>query len=72
MQMGSIISAVILGGVFIYEYKNKMEIAARVEHMQNELTQSRIAIMVSQIQPHFIYNALATIKALCGIDPESA
>ena len=72
MQMGSIISAVILGGVFIYEYKNKMEIAARVEHMQNELTQSRVAIMVSQIQPHFIYNALATIKALCEIYPESA
>lgn len=72
VQMGSIISAAILGGVVIREYKNKIDTAARVERMENELTQSRVAIMISQIQPHFLYNALATIKALCEIDPEAA
>lgn len=31
-----------------------------------ELSESRIAIMLSQIQPHFLYNALTTIKHLCA------
>lgn len=31
-----------------------------------ELAENRIAIMLSQIQPHFLYNALTTIKYLCG------
>ena len=28
--------------------------------------------MMSQIRPHFIYNTLGSIEALCGIDPEKA
>lgn len=72
IQAALVVSAMILGGSVVWQYKRKIDLAARVEHMQNELTQSRVAIMVSQIQPHFIYNALATIKALCEIYPESA
>jgi hypothetical protein len=37
-----------------------------------QLTQSRIAIMISQIQPHFLYNALAVISRLCDKDPAQA
>jgi two-component system, LytTR family, sensor kinase len=37
-----------------------------------QLTQSRIAIMISQIQPHFLYNALAVISRLCDKDPVQA
>jgi two-component system, LytTR family, sensor kinase len=37
-----------------------------------QLTQSRIAIMLSQIQPHFLYNALAVLSRLCDIDPAQA
>lgn len=33
------------------------------------LAESRIAITMSQIQPHFLYNALGSISALCDIDP---
>ncbi|HIV23473.1 MAG TPA: histidine kinase, partial [Candidatus Merdiplasma excrementigallinarum] len=29
-------------------------------------------IMLSQIQPHFLYNSLGTIHHLCGVDPEKA
>jgi hypothetical protein len=32
---------------------------------REELTQSRIAIMRSQIQPHFLYNTLSTIQNMC-------
>ena len=41
-------------------------------HEQALLAEQRIQIMISQIQPHFLYNTLSTIQALCRIDPEKA
>ncbi len=46
--------------------------AARARQLESELMQSRVSIMVSQIQPHFMYNALSTIRALINKDPEEA
>ena len=40
--------------------------------IEAELKESRIAIMLSQIQPHFIYNTLGTIERMCLKDPEKA
>ncbi len=39
---------------------------------EKELAQARIDIMISQIQPHFLYNTLTTIRQLCDIDPKLA
>lgn len=39
---------------------------------KEELTSQRIELMTSQIQPHFIFNSLATISCLCTIDPNLA
>ncbi len=36
--------------------------------MELELMENRIGIMLSQIQPHFLYNSLASIEYLCDID----
>ncbi len=36
------------------------------------LTENRIAIMLSQIQPHFVHNMLTTIMYMCRTDPEEA
>jgi signal transduction histidine kinase len=40
--------------------------------LEKKLTESRISIMLSQIQPHFLYNALAVISRLCEKDPSKA
>lgn len=37
-----------------------------------ELSESRNAIVLSQIQPHFLYNALTSIYCLCDSKPELA
>ena len=37
-----------------------------------ELEQSRIAIMLSQIQPHFLYNSLTSVMDLCDRNPKQA
>lgn len=46
--------------------------AARTEHLERELENSRTSIMLSQLQPHFLYNVLNSIYYLCGHDPQAA
>ena len=42
------------------------------EHENALKAEQRIRIMMSQIQPHFLFNTLSTIQALTEIDPERA
>ncbi len=46
--------------------------ATKQAELEAELAKNKIAIMMSQIQPHFLYNTLTTIKALIGQDPKQA
>ena len=48
----------------------KME--AEQKRIRAQLQENRIAIMISQIQPHFIYNTLGTIQYLCKENPDQA
>jgi signal transduction histidine kinase len=44
----------------------------RAAKLEKELEESRIAIMLSQIKPHFLYNVLNTIYHLYRKEPETA
>lgn len=55
--------------VFILFYG---EVTKQLEVKKKELVESRMAIMVSQIQPHFLYNSLNTIYHLCSKDVKKA
>jgi signal transduction histidine kinase len=46
--------------------------ARRAKKLEKELEDSRIAIMLSQMQPHFIHNILNVIYYMCGKDPAVA
>ena len=46
--------------------------AEKAKVLEAELKESRISIMLSQIQPHFIYNTLGTIERMCLKDPGKA
>ena len=61
--------AIIVGSVFYYIWLHLQFVRA---HEKDLMAAQRIRIMVSQIQPHFLYNTLATIRALCGRDPKKA
>ena len=50
--------------------RSRLEIEKNI--VEAELKESRISIMLSQIQPHFIYNTLGTIERMCLKDPEKA
>ena len=56
----------------IYVVRRAKEIEAEQKVIRAQLQENRIAIMISQIQPHFIYNTLGTIQYLCKKDPEQA
>jgi sensor histidine kinase YesM len=43
-----------------------------MEHERDLEAEQRIRIMISQIQPHFLYNTISTIRVLCKRDPERA
>lgn len=58
--------------IFIIYYSVKVEQDYQIEKQQKELAESRTAIMLSQIQPHFMYNALTTIASLCESNPQEA
>lgn len=46
--------------------------AQQAKDLERELEKANMAVMISQIQPHFLYNALNTIKSLIRRDPKTA
>ena len=61
--------AMVLCCVFYYIWLHQRFVLA---HENALMAEQRIQIMMSQIQPHFLYNTLSTIQALCRTDPEKA
>lgn len=49
-----------------------MLLIANNEKLKSELALSRIRMMTSQMQPHFLYNALSSIRQIVYEDPEYA
>lgn len=72
LDKGIIIAGMIQLAILIYEKRNNDAIIEKARILENELIQSRISVMLSQIQPHFLYNSLNTIRYLCTEDPEQA
>lgn len=46
--------------------------AQKANELEHELSQNKIKMVISQIQPHFLYNAISTIRALCTRNPMEA
>ena len=56
-----------------------VELAERSANIEKELVKKELALsetsnslVLSQIQPHFLYNALTSIYRLCDVKPEAA
>ena len=59
----------VIQNIFLNLY---VEAERKFVRKKRELNESRISIMLSQIQPHFIYNVLAVIQDMChGKAPEA-
>lgn len=66
IALGSLLSVyTIFLEIFV---QDKIELSRKKAELQEKQTQ----IMISQIQPHFLYNTLSAIYVLCGDDPKLA
>lgn len=43
-----------------------------IDELRRELEQSRIRVMINQMQPHFLYNALSAIRTIIKTEPDYA
>ncbi len=68
-QLGLLFFVVMQIGILLTALQ---ENAKRTLKLENDLLQSRVTMMLSQIQPHFLFNSLTAIKQLCAVDPERA
>ncbi len=61
--------AIVLSGSFYYVWLHLQFVRT---HERELLAGQRVQIMLSQIKPHFLYNALGAIEELCDSDPPKA
>lgn len=63
---------IIFTTVFFSKISDIHSASLKAAELDKELHMANTAVMISQIQPHFLYNALNTIKYLIKRDPKSA
>ena len=61
-----LVSVVLVYGVIVAKHEKALVTA------EKQLYEAKVSVMVSQIQPHFMYNALTSIAMMCQLDPETA
>ena len=67
-----LVSVIIVGSVVPKSIRTMLDaknIEAEKREMELQLQESQISIMLSQIQPHFLYNTLNSIYQLCETNP---
>lgn len=64
--------AYILGAILYYIYLSYEKASNDAIKYERDMQEKTTSLMLSQIQPHFVYNTLTTIQVLCEIDPEQA
>lgn len=62
ITIGSVLLALCL---FVLYFKIDLYNGLRLERQEKDLVELRTQIMLSQMQPHFLYNVLTTISSLC-------
>lgn len=72
IRLGLLLTILIQLYLLFRETRQHQKELINYQKMQNELLQMRVSIMVSQIQPHFLYNSLTSIAQLCEKNPTKA
>ena len=60
-----------IGQILVHVYRGYRNIEER-EELQGKLHDSQLELMMGQIQPHFIFNTLSSIRTLVKVDPDTA
>ncbi|MDO5292837.1 MAG: histidine kinase [bacterium] len=68
IRMGILFSCLMLIHSTLMYLKKSAKLAEHEKQMKLEIQNAQISIMLSQIQPHFLYNALNTLQHICKKD----
>lgn len=58
--------------IFIHRIMDRHKAVLEAANLRLQLEESQTSLMLSQIRPHFLYNALVAIQVLCTRDPQGA
>lgn len=72
LTVGFVLFTMVQFVLAVRKIRDGLLMEVKVAELERALVESRTAVMLSQIQPHFLYNALTGIKTLCGSSPEQA
>lgn len=68
-----VILAVSLGCVYFFYARGRMAaMEARTEAVLRSAAESQLKLLVSQLEPHMLFNTLANLRVLIGLDPPRA
>jgi len=71
--IGSLFITFALMFLFGITYQKRYEYVKDIEYKkQLELSETKTKLLLTQIQPHFLFNTLSTLKYLCETNPKSA
>ena len=71
-EVGMVLSLINQIVVLLIDLRRQYLESIRYQQMQKELYEAKVSLMVSQIQPHFLYNSLTSIAMMCTKDPKLA
>jgi anti-sigma regulatory factor (Ser/Thr protein kinase) len=67
----SIVAGVVISGYFYLQGKSSV-LSSKVEQVQAQATESQLKLLQTQLEPHMLFNTLANLRVLVGIDPPRA
>ncbi|MDE2417656.1 MAG: histidine kinase, partial [Burkholderiales bacterium] len=75
MAWGFLTLSLVTGAVLTYFAASRAQLAKareRAEAAQRHAAESRLRLLESQLEPHMLFNTLANLRALIGVDPARA
>ena len=66
------IAAGAVGSFYFYARGKAAAMAAQVAAAERDASEARLRLLQSQLEPHMLFNTLANLRALIGMDPAAA
>ena len=73
--LGFLLMSLAAGGILAYYFTSREMLArARLaqEESQRQASEARLKLLEAQLEPHMLFNTLANLRALIGVDPARA
>ena len=67
----TLVAGMVISGYFYLMGKGQV-LQRHMEEARNQATEAQLRLLLTQLEPHMLFNTLANLRVLVGIDPERA